>query len=34
MQLVYEHPFLTLLFISTIGFWLTAAISQLKLVKE
>ena len=34
MQLVYEHPILTLLFISTIGFWLTAAFSQLKLVKE
>jgi len=29
MQLVYEHPIVTLLFISAIGFWLTAAISQI-----
>lgn len=34
MQLVYENPILTLLFISAIGFWLTAALSQLKLDKE
>ncbi|AHN24231.1 hypothetical protein T479_12170 [Lysinibacillus varians] len=29
MQIVYEHPFITLLFISTIGFWVTAACSQI-----
>lgn len=29
MELVYEHPIITLLFISAIGFWLTAAISQI-----
>ncbi|SPU37927.1 Uncharacterised protein [Lysinibacillus capsici] len=34
MQLVYEHPILTLLFISAIGFWLTAAFSQLKLAEK
>ncbi|GEM_PF-5014027 len=29
MQLVYENPIVTLLFISAIGFWLAAAISQI-----
>lgn len=29
MDLVYEHPVITLLFISAIGFWLAVAISQI-----
>ncbi len=34
METIYSHPILTTFFIFQIGFWITVAASQLKLVKK
>lgn|GEM_PF-4770220 len=34
METIYSHPILTSFFTFQLGFWLTVALSQLKIVKD